>query len=141
MVTERLRLALALSGRSRPGPVVLGQLHNQQALQMIALTRDFYVVATGIAARIAAILLSIGHIAKTWNVSTLLTFFVCHRRPSDFLAPGQDRRSAEADDLLCCGFSFTRLIGRLMGRVWGKVLEHLVYFTVQLLRVLFGIAG
>jgi len=48
---------------------------------MIALTGDFYVFAAGITARLAAILLSIGNIAQTWNVSTLLALRICHSFP------------------------------------------------------------
>ncbi len=45
---------------------------------MVALTRDFHVFASRIAARLSAVFFSIPHIAKAWYVRALLRLTIRH---------------------------------------------------------------
>src|SRR5258708_14345436 len=46
--------------------------------RMVALTRDFHVFASCIAARLSAVFFSIRHIAKAWYVRALLRLTIRH---------------------------------------------------------------
>jgi hypothetical protein len=62
-----------LSGKSRY------KLSNRERTRrMVALTRDFHVVASCVAARISAVLFSGWHIAQTRYVCALSGFLICH---------------------------------------------------------------
>jgi hypothetical protein len=51
----------------------------ERTCRMVALTRDFHVFAACITARISAVLLSIGNIAKTWNMRTFFRRLIRHK--------------------------------------------------------------
>src|ERR1700720_977325 len=62
-----------LSGKSRY------KLPNRERTsRMVALTRDFHVVASCVAARVSAVLFPRWHIAQTRYVCALSSLFVCH---------------------------------------------------------------
>jgi hypothetical protein len=52
---------------------------------MIALTRDFHIVATCVATRFSAELFSIGHYAKAWYVRAHFLLWIRHY--DSFLSP------------------------------------------------------
>jgi hypothetical protein len=60
------------------GTLIQGLPNRKRTCRMVALARDFHVFAARVTARISAVLLFVGYIAKTWNVGTFFRRLIRH---------------------------------------------------------------